>query len=150
MKIASARLGDVTINPAEIITFPDGIIGFPDFKRYVELPFLESSPLTILQAVDAAELGFFLIDPYLFLADYTLTISDEDLAGMNAQGPDELVIKTIVTIPEDPYDMTANLQGPLIINAKSRLARQIVNNDKNYSTKHRIISSHPEPAPVAG
>ncbi|MBI5816293.1 MAG: flagellar assembly protein FliW [Nitrospinae bacterium] len=150
MKIKSARMGDVEINPASIITFTDGIIGFPDQKRYVELDFLgDSSPLRLLQAVDSPELGFIIIDPYIFVPGYSVNLSEYDVASLSAAGPDELEIKAIVTIPEDPYDMTANLQGPIIINKKSMLARQVVNNESGYGTKHKILTN-PMSAPVAG
>ncbi|VAX20775.1 hypothetical protein MNBD_NITROSPINAE04-583, partial [hydrothermal vent metagenome] len=35
MKIVSGKIGEIEIDPAKIITFADGVIGFPDFKRYV-------------------------------------------------------------------------------------------------------------------
>ena len=148
MRIRSARLGALEIDVAEIITFPDGIIGFPDYKRYVELEFLEDSPLRLLQAVDEPDLGFIIIDPLLFAPDYVVDISKEDMRSLNAESLDSLAARAIVTIPEDPYEMTANLQGPLVINASTRLARQIVNNDNRYGTKHKVLANPEAPSPV--
>lgn len=141
MKISSARLGEVEIDERNIIVIPDGVIGFPDFTRYVELVFLEGAPLRLLQSLEAKDLAFFVIDPYLFLPDYKVSVSAADLAAVRAETSEGLRILTIVTIPDDPYDMTANLQGPLIVNPASRLATQIVNHDKSYTTKHRILPS---------
>lgn len=147
MKISSARLGDVEIDERDIIVMPDGIIGFPGFTRYVELVFLEGAPLRLLQSLEARDLAFFVIDPYLFMPDYKTSVSSADLAAVQAETSEGLRILTIVTIPEDPYDMTANLQGPLIVNPATRLATQIVNHDKDYTTKQRILpSSHTAPA----
>lgn len=146
MKIQSGRLGAIDIDPAQIYTFIDGIIGFPDFKRYVALTFLDDSPLLLLQAVDEPNLAFIVVDPLAFLADYTVEVPPEDLAGLKATAIDELSVVTIVTIPEDPYMMTANLQGPILLNPTARLAKQIVNGPGRYPTKHPVIAAPPAPA----
>jgi len=146
MKIVSGRLGEIDIDAAKIITFPDGIIGFPEYLRYIELEFMENSPLRLLQAVDAPDLGFILIDPVLFHPGYTAAITHEDIRSLNADSPDQLQVCAIVTIPDDPYEMTANLQGPLIINPVSGLAKQIINHDQAYTTKHKIIAGKPAPS----
>lgn len=139
MKIFSARLGELEIDAANIVTFADGIIGFPDYKRYTELDFLEGSPIKLFQAVDKPELAFFIIDPDLFVKNYLVDISAADTESINAKGLEEIAIRAIVSIPENPYEMTANLKGPLIININTRLAKQVVNNSQSYSTKHKIL-----------
>ncbi len=141
MKIVSGKIGEIEIDPAKIITFADGVIGFPDFKRYVELEFLENSPLKLLQAVDSSDLGFIMINPLIFEPDYVADITIDELKSLNTDKSEELVTMVFVTIPEDPYEMTANLQGPVIINLNSRLAVQIVNHNQKYSTKHRILKA---------
>ncbi len=139
MKIMTARLGEVEIDTSNIITFPDGIIGFPDFKRYIDLDFLDDSPIRLLQAVDTPDLGFFIVDPRLFVPEYIIDISQEEVKSLNAEKVDDLEVKAIVTIPENPFDMTANLQGPLVISRKAKLGRQIVNNNQKYNTKHKVL-----------
>lgn len=141
MRIKSARVGEVEIDAARIITFPEGIIGFPDYKRYVELEFLEGSPLRLLQAVDEPKLGFIVMDPALFMPDYRVNLSREEMKSLNAEKLSDLAVRVVVTIPEDPYQMTANLQGPLVINRDTMLARQTLNNEGGYTTKHRIIQN---------
>lgn len=141
MKISSARLGDVEIDERDIIVVPEGVIGFPGFTQYAELHFLEGSPLRLLQSVEARELAFFVIDPFLFKPDYRVNVSTADLGVVKAETSAGIRILAIVTIPDDPYEMTANLQGPLIINPLTCLATQIVNHDKDYTTKHRILPS---------
>jgi flagellar assembly factor FliW len=148
MKISSARLGDLEIDERDIIVIPDGIIGFSGYTKYAELRFLEGSPLRLLQSLEARDLAFFVIDPFLFKPDYRINISTADLAVVKSETSEGLRILTIVTIPDDPYEMTANLQGPLIINPATRHATQVVNHDKDYTTKYRIMSSS-QAEPVA-
>jgi flagellar assembly factor FliW len=141
MKVSSARLGDVEIDERDIIVIPDGIIGFSGFTRFAELRFMEGSPLRLLQSLEAKDLAFFVIDPFLFRPDYRVNISSADLSVLKADTPEGIRILAIVTIPDDPYEMTANLQGPLIVNPVTSLATQIVNHDKDYTTKHKILPS---------
>jgi len=140
MKIVSGRLGEIDIDPAKIIMFADGIIGFPSYKRYVFLPFMnDDSPFELLQAVDHGNLAFITIDPFLFARDYEFEAQDADLSAIQVASKDELTVKVVVTIPEDPKKMTANLQGPILINEKRLLAKQIVLHDSGYSTKHPLF-----------
>lgn len=144
MIITSARLGQIDIDPAKILTFPDGIIGFPDLKRYIILPFVEDSPLQLLQAVDEPKLAFVIIDPLAFLGEYLLDLPPEDMNDLKATDAANLIVAVIVTIPEDPYKMTANLQGPLVFNPETHLAKQVVNNPGTYPTRHSILADNIE------
>lgn len=139
MKIKTARYGEVEIDPARIITVNEGIIGFPQYRRYVFLPFADDTPFELFQALDEPELAFVVMDPFMFKPDYQFDLSDDDLADLQVLSKDEIRIRVIVTIPADPRDMTANLQGPLIINEPRLLAKQIILHDTEYTTKHAVF-----------
>lgn len=141
MKIGTARFGTIEIDPGKIITVPDGVIGFPDFKRYVVLEFIEGTPFELFQAVDNPGLAFVLIDPRLVFPDYTVEVGPEDLKMLQIQSAKDLTVMAVVTLPEKVYEMTANLKGPIAINLEKRLARQIVNPDPKFRTRHKILSS---------
>ncbi len=140
MQINTLRFGTIEIDKSEIIIVTEGIIGFPEIKRYVILDMGKDTPFKLFQAVDEPTVGFVIIDPILFKPDYKVKIRKEDLYSLSAENLNEIVTVVIVTIPEDLYKMTANLRGPLLINLKSRLARQLVLADDTYNTRHLIIS----------
>ena len=148
MKINTLRFGTIEIDKSEIIIVPEGIIGFPDIKRYVILDMGKDTPFKLFQAVDEPTVGFVIIDPILFKPDYKVKIRKEDLYSLSAENLNEIVTAVIVTIPEDLYKMTANLRGPLLINLKSRLARQLVLADDTHNTRQLIIS-HADSVQVA-
>lgn len=148
MKINTLRFGTVEIDKNEIIIVPEGIIGFPDIKRYVILDMGKDTPFKLFQAVDEPTVGFVIIDPILFKPDYKVKIRKEDLYSLSAENLNEIVTAVIVTIPEDLYKMTANLRGPLLINLKNRLAKQLVLTDDTYNTRQLIIS-HADSVQVA-
>ena len=58
---------------------------------------------------------------------------------MEAESEEGLLVFAIVTIPANPKEMTANLQGPLIINPLKRIGRQAVSLSDKYRVKHIIL-----------
>jgi flagellar assembly factor FliW len=92
--------------------------------------------------------AFVLVSPFLFRPDYELNISNEELAEIGITSPEKALIFSIVTIPPDGSPMTANLQGPLVINRDTRTGKQAVLSDARWKTKHDImaeLSALPEP-----
>ena len=140
MNIMTARYGEIEIDMAGVITFGGGLIGFPDYKRYVILPFMEGTEFRLLQAVDQPGLGFITVDPFLFMPEYHFDISDAMQEELCITSPEQIEVMVIVTIPENnPEGMTANLQGPIILNRERQLAAQLVLQGDEYHTKHRIF-----------
>jgi len=72
--------------------------------------------------------------------DYVLDISEDDLADIGSPEPDNLLVFAIVTVPEDRSLISCNLQGPLIINRTTRIARQAISLDTRWSIKHYLLS----------
>jgi flagellar assembly factor FliW len=83
--------------------------------------------------------AFILVNPFLFRSDYELDISDEELRAIGIASPEKALVFSIVTIPPDGSPMTANLQGPLIINRELRIGKQAILTDPRWKTKHDIM-----------
>lgn len=139
VKVKTKPLGEVEVEEKQIVDFPDGIFGFDYIKKFVILDSSEKSPFKWMQAFSEPELAFVIIRPVDFLVEYELLISQSDLESVEAESADELLVFSIVTIPSDPSDMTANLQGPVIINPKKRIGRQAISLSEKYRVKHKIL-----------
>ena len=139
MKIATKAYGPIEINDRQRITFPSGILGFESFKDYAILD-AERQPFYWLQSLDVEQVAFVLINPFLFRPDYEMNIDNEELLRIGVMDPGKAIIFSIVTIPSDGSPMTANLQGPLVINRENRLGFQAVLTDSRWKTKHDIIA----------
>lgn len=139
--IIQSKVGEVEIDPATIIRFPKGILGFPGFERYVILDPDENSPLKMLQSVDNPRLGFVITDPLTFKPDYKLRLYQKDLDEIEVKEAnlEEVLFFVIVTIPDNPADMTANLKGPLIIGKHTLLGKQVIIDSKEYELKYPIL-----------
>jgi flagellar assembly factor FliW len=140
VKIKTRPFGEIEINEMQIIDFPDGILGFDYVKKFVLLDTQdEKSPLKWLQAYDEPNLAFLIIRPIDFLREYELMVSMSDIEAVGAENADTLLVFAIVTIPKNPSDMTANLQGPILINPDKRLGRQAISLSERYSVRHKIL-----------
>jgi flagellar assembly factor FliW len=139
VKVLTKAYGMVEVNERQKITFPSGLFGFESLKDYVLLD-AEQQPFYWLQSLDEEKTAFILIDPFLFRPDYEMDIDNEELRPIGITDPEKAVIFSIVTVPSDNSTMTANLQGPLVINRDSRLGVQAVLTDSRWKTKHDILA----------
>ncbi len=139
MRVNTKPYGAIEVDERQRISFPHGLLGFEKFEDYVLLD-AERQPFYWLQSVEVERVAFVLVNPFLFRPDYELDIDDIDLAEIRIDDPEEALIFSIVTIPADGAPMTANLQGPLVINKEQRLARQVVLTDPRWKTKHDIVA----------
>jgi flagellar assembly factor FliW len=137
MKIKTKPYGEIEVNEKQKIHFPDGLFGFEEVKQYFLLDSKEG-PFYWLQSAEHPELAFVLIDPRVFKNNYTLSLTDDDYRAIDAQ-KGEVIDFAIVTVPEDPEKISANLMGPLIINRKTRKARQAISENDEYTVKHYIV-----------
>ena len=139
MKVLTKVYGMIEVNEQQKITFPSGLFGFESLKDYVLLD-AEQQPFYWLQSVDEENTAFILIDPFIFRPDYEMDINNEELLPIGITESEKAVIFSIVTIPPNNGPMTANLQGPLVINRDSRLGIQAVLTDSRWKTKHDIMA----------
>ncbi len=137
MIIETSRFGQLEVDEDRLLTFDDGILGFPDQHRYALIQTGEGSGFYWLQAIDTADLAFVVCDPRLFVADYQVPVKLEDLQTIDLTDPAEAQVFIIVNKVTDL--LTGNFQGPLVINVENRRGRQLVLSDKRYSTRHPLM-----------
>jgi flagellar assembly factor FliW len=138
MTVNTKAYGQIEVDERQKIFFPHGILGFEKLQYYVLLD-APQKPFYWLQSMDVLEIAFILIDPLVFRTDYKLTVTQEELEEIGVAGAEDILTFAIVTIPENTDRMTANLQGPVIINRKNRVGRQSINNDARWKVRHFIM-----------
>ncbi len=123
----------------QIISFPNGLPGFEEYKRFIISSLPEHQPFHWMECVDH-KARFAIINPLLFKADYQPKLKKEDLTSLNIQDPKELLLYVIVTMRDPLPSSTANLLGPLFINIRERIGKQILLDDAQYTHRERIIA----------
>ena len=139
MKCISSRFGTFDVKEETVLRFPSGLLGFPDQHRYVILDHDTDAPFKWLQSMDEPELAFVIIDPALFHSSYRLEFTREALEEVEGGEGEEMTLAVILTIPsDDPGRVTANLRGPLLVNPRTRLCKQLVLSDE-FPTRYPLF-----------
>lgn len=139
MQIETKAFGTLEVNERQLIHFPVGVFGFEGQHDYALLD-SGTPPFYWLQSLSEVQTAFVLINPYVLRPDYLLDVPDEDLSSLEYESEEDLLVFAIVTIPADnPQAMTANLQGPVLINRVRGIGRQSISLGSRWQTKHVII-----------
>ncbi|AMQ07540.1 flagellar assembly protein FliW [Sporosarcina psychrophila] len=138
MKIQSTILGEVEALESEILTFDNGLPGFENEKNFILLSIEGNEVYQILQSINSKEVGFVTANPYLFISDYTFDLDESTVEALNIESEEDIIILTIVTVKEPFNASTVNLKAPVIINTKSRIAKQCILEKTDYPIRYAI------------
>ena len=141
MKITTKVFGEIDIADEKIITFENGIIGFPELKRFALLHDEEkgtNAGIRFLQSLDEPAFAMPVMDPLIVKPDYDPQVDDELLASAGNITADNILVLVTATIPADLTKMSVNLQGPFIINVEEHKACQIIVENGDYPVKFPI------------
>ena len=140
MKLATRIFGEVEIDESKIISFPNGIIGFPDLKKFVLMYDEEKGTDTIkwLQSIDEPTFAMPVMDPLVVCPDYKPEVDSNTVDLIGELDNNDLLILVTVTVPHDLKQMTVNLMGPFIINVKECKAVQTIVDNDEYPVKFPI------------
>ena len=141
MKINTKLFGEIEISEDKILIFQDGIIGFPELKRFALLHDEErgnEAGIRVLQSLDEPGFAMPVMNPLVVKPDYDPEVDDELLAGAGKITPDNLLVLVTVSIPGDLTQMSVNLQGPFVINIEEHKACQIIVDNGNYPVKFPV------------
>jgi len=136
--------------PANRVALPFGLIGFPEFNS-MELVYLpEQLPFVWMRLHGPAPMHFIVIEPGNILNDYEPELFDEDAAALGLTSPDDAVVLNIVCVqPDHASAATVNLVGPVVINRRTGIGKQVVlANHGRFSTHHPLLGGTPAPATV--
>lgn len=75
------------------------------------------------------------------MPDYGFEISQSDIDLIRIENENDRIVAVTLVIPKNPEMITANLKGPIVFNVKSRLAKQIVLADSEYTADYRIFGN---------
>ncbi len=139
MKVKTAHFGTVEVDEAAVITFPNGLIGLPKSTRFAILDGPEGTPFKWLQSTEEEWLALVMLDPLQLLPDYQVDIRPDDMTELKLADPAKAVVAVVCSIMGDARSMTINLVGPLVFNPEQRLAKQIIQGNSDYTTKHSVF-----------
>lgn len=132
MRVETRLFGEIDIEDEKIITFPGGLVGFPEMKKFTIIYDEEKTGkqgIIWFQSLDEPQFAMPVMEPNRVVEDYNPTVNDELLSPLGELTENNIYVLVSVTVPKDITKMTVNLKGPIVINTDTLLANQIVVED---------------------
>ncbi|HVM59855.1 MAG TPA: flagellar assembly protein FliW [Verrucomicrobiae bacterium] len=123
---------------SNIVQFPSGLLGFEQLKTFALVGRPQEEPFLWLEAPKDSRISFIVVPPKQVVPDYQPDLSDDDVKFLGLKSPNEALVLTIVTLRSEGR-ASINLKGPLVINARTHIGKQIVPvNAADYSTEYPL------------
>lgn len=140
MKIDIERFGlkEVPVDPDTLFSFPNGLAGFEDCKRF-KIFHEEGKPTVFwLQSLDDTAVMFPIVAPELLNLEYQIELSDEDCALLGLENLEDAAVVVIVYRDEaEDGKIAANTRSPLILNLKNRQGMQKILQEVHQTLLYR-------------
>jgi len=143
---------DLDAPHANAFTLPTGIIGFEAYRHAELLYQRDHLPFLWLKLAGPRDVvHFVVIEPGGIIPGYELELFDEHAIGLDLNDASEAMVLNIVTMKRStPVEATVNLVGPIVINRRTRVGRQVViSNYSLYSAHHSLVEKAQDVGRVA-
>ncbi|MBQ9573657.1 MAG: flagellar assembly protein FliW [Synergistaceae bacterium] len=139
LKLETTRFGTVSYSEDEVLFFPRGIPAFESKHSWI-LAGSDESAVKWLQSLDDGSLALPVTSPDAIQPDYNARIPEDELTLIGTVNPSDLALLIVVSIPEAaPWNMTANLRAPILINLKTHKAVQVIALNEEYPIRHIVF-----------
>jgi flagellar assembly factor FliW len=128
--------GTFDVSPDEIISFPAGLPGFEECRRFVVLSSRELDPFKCLQSVEGPSASFLAVDPRRVFPGYRCVLSDVDRARLGESGEESLVWLAVVSVLDD--QTLVNLRAPVVVNPARMLGYQLMPSNSLYPLRFEL------------
>jgi len=128
MKFRNRQFGEIEFEEDHLVRFPAGIIGFDEYRKFLIVNDDDTQPFRWLVSVEDEELSFPLLDPELLTEGYTGRLKDSA----------DSTVFLIAALHEQAERSTANLRSPIIIDNRTREARQVILDDESLPLQYPL------------
>lgn len=142
------RFGRFTYAESDVIEFPWGLPGFPNHRRWLLLSLESQSSFVWLQSLDNLDIALPTADPWLIFEAYDPQLPAYAISALEIEDAADFTILCVVVVTAGAEEMTMNLMAPIVVNLRTRKARQIALESSGYSVKEPIprkqaLTPHP-------
>lgn len=140
MQILTKFHGEQTIEADQVWSFPKGLPGFEEEKSFVLLAIEGNEVFQVLQSTKTEKVAFIVTNPYSMIKEYTFKVDTPTIDLLEIQEERDVFVLSVLSLKEPFEASTINLQAPLIFQAMTKKAKQMILNDARYSMRHPIGS----------
>jgi flagellar assembly factor FliW len=112
------------------IAFVRPLPGFADLRRFVlvELPGTEGEEPVLfeLRSLEEPAVRFLAAVPTAFFPDYAFELDESECADLELKDESDALVLVLLTVGSEPATTTANLLAPVVVNARTRAAAQVI------------------------
>ncbi len=139
-KFKTLRFGLLEYSEDDVLYFPKGIPGFDGHKRWLLLgDDDEGNPIKWLQSLEDSDVALPVMPPEFIIPKYDPQLCEGDIKDLKAP-LNELCFFVVVAVPENaPWEATANVRAPIVINIAERLGKQVIGQREDYGIRHYIF-----------
>ena len=137
-KITTLRFGTVDVPEEKLITMERPILGFEQLTSFCLVDVPELAPFLWLQSTEEPAAAFLVVNPCVFYPSYRIEINPKEIAELRVALPRSIETYVIVTLADDPSQISVNLQGPILVNTENNLAKQLVLVNSQYQVRHLL------------
>jgi flagellar assembly factor FliW len=141
MKVRTLRFGELQVPEENVITMARPILGFEHLTGFCLVDIDDLRPFLWLQSTEEPAVAFLVANPLIFAHDYRIEINPQEIGELVVDDVRSVETYVIVTIPDNPRDISANLQGPILINRENNLGKQLILVNSSYSVKHNLLDA---------
>ncbi len=141
MLVRTLRFGQMDVPDDKIITMERPILGFESLTSFCLISMEELTPFMWLQSTENSGVAFLVVNPAIFFPDYRIEINSNEIAELRVRHVEAVETYAIVTLAENPAEISVNLQGPLLINTDNNKAKQLVLVNSPYRVRHGLLEA---------
>ncbi|NLL36510.1 MAG: flagellar assembly protein FliW [Fretibacterium sp.] len=139
LTLMTERFGTVYYTEDDVVFFPRGLPAFENNRSWI-LVGEEENAIKWLQNLEDGSLAMPVTAPDAVLPDYNARIPEDELELVGSLDLADLALLIVVSIPEAaPWNMTANLRAPILLNLKKRRAVQVIVLNEEYPIRHVVF-----------
>jgi flagellar assembly factor FliW len=118
------RFGSCTYSESDIFVFPWGLPGFEDLRSFIIIQLETQDQIHWLQSLEDLSIALPMGDPWTFFPDYDPKMPAFAQFSLGLDKPEDFTILAVM-VGTDGGPTFMNLMAPIVLNLKSRVARQV-------------------------
>jgi len=139
MDIATKLFGRIEYTEENVIIFAEGLIGIPEYKRFLLIENPDFKPFSYLQCLDNPNMAMVVISPLHVENNYQFIIDDTDLKAVDAKDSSDFQLLAVVIFSPQPENVRVNLKAPLLINVRNKKAKQVFLLNDDYGVAEPLL-----------
>jgi flagellar assembly factor FliW len=142
--IEQARCATVTAVSQELpeLSFVRPLPGFGDLRRFVLVELSgagdANAVLFELRSLEEPAVRFVAAVPTAFFPDYAFDLGEDDCADLGLSDESDALVLVLLTMGGDAAATTANLLAPVVVNARTRKAAQVILSGSDWPVRAAV------------